>query len=437
MASGIEARMLHPEQLNAWFENQAQGQYTRELLFSTVFGLMSQVVCGVRPSINAAYQAMAEEVPTSITSVYNKLQGMETETSAGLVRFAAKEAMPVIEKLGGARSPLLPGMRMKILDGNCIEASEHRIKELRKTAAGPLPGKSLVVLDPSLRLPIDVFPCEDGHAQERSLLKGVLETVVSGDCWMADRNFCTRDFLHGIADRDACFIIRKHGKLSYQPVAEMKRVGQTETGTVYEQYVEVPDEAGKTKRFRLVKVELSEQTRDGDSELYIVTNVGKRKASAIKIAELYRNRWGIETAFQHLATHLNSEINTLGYPKAALFGFCVALVAYTIHAVLKAALSQVHGSEKIDNEVSGYYIADEISTVYGGMMIAVPHEEWSAFSKMTRTQFVNTLTRIAENVKLSRFKKHPRGPKKKQPKRKYDPAHPHVSTAKLIAARRP
>ncbi len=42
-------------------------------------------------------------------------------------------------------------------------------------AAGPLPGKSLVVYDPGVRLPIDVFPCEDGHAQERSLLKTVLK----------------------------------------------------------------------------------------------------------------------------------------------------------------------------------------------------------------------------------------------------------------------
>ncbi|MBN2528649.1 MAG: hypothetical protein JXR76_19830 [Deltaproteobacteria bacterium] len=74
-----------------------------------------------------------------------------------------------------------------------------------------------------------------------------------------------------------------------------------------------------------------------------------------------------------LTSHLNSEINTLGYPKAALFGFCVAMVAYTIHAVLKAALSSVNSVEKIENEVSGYYIADEISNVYGGMMIAIPH----------------------------------------------------------------
>ncbi len=43
---------------------------------------------------------------------------------------------------------------------------------LRAIGAVALPGKSLVVLDPELRLAINVFPCEDGHAQERSLFFG-------------------------------------------------------------------------------------------------------------------------------------------------------------------------------------------------------------------------------------------------------------------------
>jgi hypothetical protein len=54
-----------------------------------------------------------------------------------------------------------------------------------------MPGKSLVVLDPALMLAVDVFPCEDGHAQERSLLASVLPSVEAGDVWIADRNFCT------------------------------------------------------------------------------------------------------------------------------------------------------------------------------------------------------------------------------------------------------
>ena len=76
--------------------------------------------------------------------------------------------------------------------------------------AGPLPGQTLVVLDPALGLAIDVVPCEDGHAQERSLLGPVLETVAENAVWVADRNFCTTPFLFGIAGRTGFFVIRRH-----------------------------------------------------------------------------------------------------------------------------------------------------------------------------------------------------------------------------------
>jgi hypothetical protein len=163
MARGLAERLLDADKLDAWFESVESSQYTRELPFSTVFSLMSQVVCGTQKSVNAAYQAAKDEVPTSIVSVYSKLKGIEVETSAALVRYAAAEATALIEALEGPVPGRLPGYRVKLLDGNCIAASEHRIKALRTTSAGPLPGKSLVVLDPALHLPIDVFPCLRGR----------------------------------------------------------------------------------------------------------------------------------------------------------------------------------------------------------------------------------------------------------------------------------
>ena len=428
-------RVLNPEQLDQWFIETANQQYTKELLFSTVFDIMSQVVCSNRDSVHAAYQASKDDICVSVTSLYNKLNGIETSTSAALVRYAAGQVEPIIKKLGGTvRSPL-PGLRIKLLDGNCIEKSQHRIKELRSTASGPLPGKSLVVYDTVLRLPIDVFPCEDGHAQERSLLKAVLMTIVKDDAWIADRNFCTIEFTCGIDDRSAFFIIREHKNYPFQLIGKEKYIGKTETGKVYEQRISVVDEAGQEHTYRRIRVNLKKKTRDGDTDIFIITNVSKSKASAKKIAVLYRGRWTIETAFQHLAEHLNSEINTLGYPRAALFGFCVALVAYIIMAVIKAAIGSVYGVEVVDNQVSGYYLADEISGTYRGMMIAIDDKHWIVFRNMSAAKLVKVLRELAANVKLSAFRKHPRGPKKPQPKRKSAKNKPHVSTAKILSQR--
>ena len=50
MARGLAERLLQPEKLDAWFESLDTAQYTRDLLFSSVFNLMSQVVCGSQKS---------------------------------------------------------------------------------------------------------------------------------------------------------------------------------------------------------------------------------------------------------------------------------------------------------------------------------------------------------------------------------------------------
>ena len=70
MMRGLLERLLNPERLDEWFARVAEHQYTRELLFSSVFDLMSQVVCGTQRSVHAAYQASEEEIGVSITSVY-------------------------------------------------------------------------------------------------------------------------------------------------------------------------------------------------------------------------------------------------------------------------------------------------------------------------------------------------------------------------------
>ncbi len=117
-------------------------------------------------------------------------------------------------------------------------------------------------------------------------------------------------------------------------------------------------------------------TRDGDRFLYLITNGPRHRASTKRLARLYRKRWTLATAFQHLEASLHSEINTLAYPQAALFGFCLALVAYNVFAVVWAALRGAHGEATVENEVSVYYVANDIAETSKGMMIAIPEAEW-------------------------------------------------------------
>lgn len=435
MARGVLESLLSPERIDELFERTAEVQYTRELAFSSVVDLMGQVVLGVQPSVHAAYQAQAERVGVSDQAVYDKLNHVELGVSAELVRDSARQAAPVIGALRSKLPPLLKGYRTKILDGNHLSSTEHRIEELRTTWAAPLPGKILVVLDQELMLATDVFLCEDGHAQERSLLDEVLSSVGQDELWIADRNFCTIDFMIGIATRIARFVIRQHGQLKGELIGTRQAKGKTSTGNVYEQKIRIVNASGETLTLRRITVKLKEPTRDGDTEIHLLTNLPVKDANAAKVARLYAKRWTIETMFQELTETLTCEVNALGYPKAALFGFCLALMAYHAVSVIKAALRAVHGRETVEQEISGYYLSLEISQTYDGMMVAIPARHWTTFRTLTPTQLACVLKELAANINLRRYQKHPRGPKKPPPKKSKYKNGGHVSTARLLATR--
>jgi len=166
MSRGLMEGVLAPEALDRIFEANAQVEYTRELLFSDLVNLMSLVVCGIYPSVNAAYRARAQQLNVSRTAVSDKLNGVEPRVCAALVKETAAAMASLIEFIGGSSPKLLAPYKVRIIDGNCLAGTDHRLEVLRPIGAVALPGKSLVILDPELRLAIDVFPCVDGHAQE-------------------------------------------------------------------------------------------------------------------------------------------------------------------------------------------------------------------------------------------------------------------------------
>jgi IS4 transposase len=429
MARAVVENLFQPERLDALFERTAINQYQHKLMFSSVVELMHSVVLRIEPSVFAAHRHRFETLKVSDQAVYDKLDGMELGLSAALVSDSAQQATLVIDALKARRKPWLPGLNMRILDGNHLSATEHRLEELRSIWDAPLPGQALVVMDPETGLATDVFLTPDGHAQERSLLDDVLQTVRERDVWMADRNFCTRKFMFEIAKKSAFFIIRQHGQVQGKLKGPRRCLGDGSTGRVYEQKVELTFE-GITKTFRRITVELREATRDGDYVLHLLSNL-PQEVSGLVIAELYRRRWGIETLFYEVTQTLSCEIDTLCYPKAALFVFCLALMAANAVAVIKAALRAEHGDEAAD-ELSGYYMALEIEQVHEGMMIALPPELWVMFVKMSAAKFAKALKEMAKHVDLKMSRKSRRGPKKPPPKKDRYHNGGHVSTHKLL-----
>lgn len=440
MLRGALEYAFPPKCIDDLFNKHAVDQYEDELLFSTAVDVLALAVTGNRKSVNAAYLASKEEVRVSATSLYNKLKGAEPQVSQALVRESAARLRPVVKQMRGQAKPLLPGYRTLVLDGSHWAATERRIKETRSLHGVPLPGQALVLLDPQVRMMVDVFPSEDAYTQERELLDQVIPTLLPRDLLIADRNFCTTQFLFDIREKEAFFTIRQHASTLSKKrlVGQRFRVGETETGVVYEQVLETRrrrDGQDEVFTLRRITIELFEPTVDGATEIHLVTNLPP-EVSALNVAELYLNRWTIENAFQELGQALASEINTLCYPKAALLAFCVGVMTYNMLSTIKAAIRVAHKQPDLLTELSGYYLAEEVAATYGGMVIAIEPAEWTrSFAELSVEEMAAVLLELASHVDVARFLKQRRGPKKPQPPRKGGYPNKHVSTARLLAQR--
>ena len=419
--------------LNQLFEETAEDQYTREWTLEHFVQVMVDVACGFRKSPRAAFLRRRLKRIASLESFYRKLNRMELAIPSAVVRHTAVRARKLIESAGALVPEPIPGYATRILDGNALAGTEHRLAPLRDLGAAGLPGKSLAIYEPASGVIREVVLEEDGHAQERSLLDQV--KVEPGQLWIADRNFCVRTFLFRIQRAGAFFLVRRHAQnLPYDELSPLVDQGRCPTGRVFEQRIAVADTEfpGVVHRLRRIVLVLDQPTREGDTEIVLVTNL-PAEVSAQACCDAYLQRWQIERHFQALTDLLHCEVPSLGYPRAALFAFCMSVVAGNALAVLLGHLRAVHGAE-LAAEVSKFELVDQAAEVYPGMMIAVPAEHWEWVRGCAPEVVSGVLSYLAAQVPVERMLRSRRGPKKAriQPK-KSGAVDRHVATKKLLA----
>ena len=244
--------------------------------------------------------------------------------------------------------------------------------------------------------------------------------------------------MFGLFRRGAFFLIRQHGQtLTFRCEGRRRQAGRCETGTLYEQTLVLTDPHAvegevPERKIRRITLQLDTPTEAGDREIHLLTNLPP-KVRAKRVAETYRLRWTIEGAFQTLTDVLRCEVETLGDPKAALFSFAMAVLAWNAYAVVQAALRSTHGEQKIDDELSDEHFIRDVVLTQTGMDIAVDPAAWEHYQSLSPTLFAKALEDLAKHVDPQRYLKRKRGPKKPRPQQTSGQKNHHVSTAKLLA----
>jgi IS4 transposase len=414
------------------FEAHRQRQYSRELLFSTVVELMTLVSLGLRPSLHAAARKLDERLPVSLAALYDKVKGCEPAVLRALVQGSAERLAPVIASLPVPAS--LPGWQLRVLDGNHLPASEKRLAPLRGFRGAALPGHTLVVYDPDSALVRDILACEDAHQSERVGAAELVAGAQPRQAWIADRHFCTEALLRGLDERQAGFIVREHAR--HPRLAERGSWSEcvdSETGRVREQAIRLASQAADTPSWRRIEIALTTPTESGDTQVVLWSNL-PTTVPAIVIAQLYRKRWRIEGMFQRLESVLNSEIKSLGHPRAALLGFATAVLAYNVLALLKRVVEHAHRAEHPQLDVSLFHLAVAIVSGYEAIALALPAEHLPCVGNLSPPQLMQRLLILARRLKPRSLASSPRKPKPKQPKGYVDgaAARAHVATARVL-----
>jgi Transposase DDE domain len=418
------------------FERTAEGQYTREFTLEHLVLVMLDVVCGHHPSTRSAFLDRQLDLIASLTAFYGKLNRMELAITEEVVRQTARRCRELIVAAGGLLPEPIPGYAARVLDGNVLAGTDHRLIPTRTTWSACLPGKSLAIYEPASGLVTDVVPEEDAHTQERALLEAIV--VRPGELWIADRNFCVRTFLFRIQRAGAFFLVRRHAStLPFEPAGPLRSMGRCPTGKVFEQEILVddPQAEGVRHRLRRIVLELDEPTSDGETEIVVVTNLPEG-VSAIDCCEAYRGRWRIEGHFQVLTELLHCEIPSLGYPRAALFAFGMSVAAGNALAVLKGSLRAEHGAE-MASEVSDDVVVGQVARIYPGMMKAVAPRRWPDLGDRPAAEVAALLNELAVRVPVERLLRKRRGPKKPKPRRSKGERYHHLATKKLLDQAKP
>lgn len=416
------------------FHQCRQRQYEADLKFSVLAAAIGDVTLGFCDNFNQAYEAYHKELQVSSPAFYGKINRVEISTSEGIVDFAAQKSRELLDEIGAGSWCVLKGYKCSTIDGNHLQKTEKRIGELRGLCAAALPGTVVAKFNLHNQLFERAYLLADAHAQESSVLDRVIDDLEDKELLIADRHFCIVRFMLKVAERRCCFLIRQHGRLKNGLLGKRKQIGRIEAGMVYEQAMQITV-GEQTLTIRRITLELDKPTRDGDLQIHILSNVPSEDATACELAELYHQRWEIENAFYVLTMTLTCEIKSVGNPQAALFLFCMALLAYNCRQVLLAVLWKVYDQADVE-ALSHYKVAKAIAKPMDGLVAAIPESDWNDLVPRTAKDCAAFLFKVAKHVSIRTYRKSVRGPKKPAPVRKRCKSGSHVSTHRLLETRK-
>jgi len=204
-----------------------------------------------------------------------------------------RHLLPVLRARGEARARPLPPVlawaraqytAVVAADGSTLDAVLRKVGLLREGATWPLAGKLFAVVDVCLHLPCALWYTEEAPTHDQQFWEHLVQCVPEGALLLLDLGFT--NFAYYARLTFCTFITRAKSNLAYELIHVLQQ-----TATVRDTLIWVGQGATR-QRLRLVEVRHA-----GGWYRYLTNERDPRRLPALDVANLYRQRWRIEDAF--------------------------------------------------------------------------------------------------------------------------------------------
>jgi Transposase DDE domain len=364
-ASVLEAcDYMFDDQLLASIWEHGRGRcYEDTLTFDALLRLMRDALIRHGGSAHQLFVELESDNknPVDESNFYRKLSRTPADVSRGLLSGCTQRLALLMPQTRRSLPGCFDGFELIIADGKKIKNATKRLKPARGYQGALLGATALVALNLRSGMAIAFSDSLDGMTNDVPLVCELMPQLYE---LFPDRPILT------IWDRQFDDV-RTFGRLSTRPQdAWIVRVAQMKTPFAAEESVKTVDSLGRAvldevgllgkedKAMRVRRITLFRDNAAGEENIVVQSNLlDRRRYPAADLLGLYRERWGIEQAFQQVTQTFSLEHLIGSSPKATLLQFSFCLLLYNLMQLIRAWVAD--NGQVLASTVSLFYLFND------------------------------------------------------------------------------
>lgn len=251
-----------------------------------------------------------------------------------------EDILPVLRSRWEARKRPLPEalawaqkqyQQVLICDGSVLDALIRKVGLLKDQETNPLAGKMTAILDGLSRLPIWIGYSPDATAHDQRFWPEIMAKVQAGALLIFDLGFTNFERFAAMTRAQITFITRAKNNLGYEVARTIML-----SAAVHDRLVWIGEGAQATHQ----QIRLIEVLYRGKWYRYLSNELDPERLPAEILVGIYRQRWGIEDAFNIVKSLLGLSYFYSGAENAICLQLWATWILYAVLVDLTDAVAE-------------------------------------------------------------------------------------------------